>query len=164
MIRIRHFRRTAKSSRTALTEYTSCPLSEGNAHSWLEAASGHRFSPDGTRTAYWTGERTFRPAKIYIVASAGGNPMQFQPDFHYAAFPIWSPDGRYIVFVGSRGRDRQGEIQHGRLGFGGSRRLREVPPCVRRHARRLRGKGCGLRKARIRIAGSYRMDGPSRGI
>lgn len=62
-----------------------------------------RFSPDGSRIAYWTGERTFRTAKIYIVASAGGNPVQFQPEFRYAAYPIWSPDGRHVVFVGSKG-------------------------------------------------------------
>lgn len=71
----------------------------------LLARGGYRprFSPDGARIAYWTGERTFRMAKIYIVPSAGGNPVQLQPEFRYAAFPIWSPDGRYIVFVGSKG-------------------------------------------------------------
>jgi Tol biopolymer transport system component len=61
-----------------------------------------RFSPDGTHIAYWTGERMFRAAKIFIVSASGGNPVPFIPDFPYAAYPIWSPDGRYIAFVGTR--------------------------------------------------------------
>jgi len=70
----------------------------------LLARGGYRprFSPDGARIAYWTGERTFRAAKIFIVSSRGGDPVPFMPDFHYAAYPIWSPDGSHIAFVGSR--------------------------------------------------------------
>jgi Tol biopolymer transport system component len=72
----------------------------------LLARGGYRprFSPDGTRIAYWTGERMFRAAKIFIVPTSGGNSVPFAPDFPYAAYPIWSPDGRYIAFVGSRSR------------------------------------------------------------
>ncbi len=61
-----------------------------------------RFSPDGTCLAYWTGERTFRSAKVFTIALNGGTPVQLQPDFPYAAFPVWSPDGKNIVFVGAR--------------------------------------------------------------
>ncbi len=72
----------------------------------LLARGGYRprFSPDGTRIAYWTGERSIRTAKIFLVPSNGGNSVQFQPAFRYAAYPIWSPDGRRIAFVGSKGR------------------------------------------------------------
>jgi Tol biopolymer transport system component len=71
----------------------------------LLARGGYRprYSPDGTRVAYWTGGRTFRSSKIFIVPSIGGSAVQFAPEFRYAAYPIWSPDGRRIAFVGSKG-------------------------------------------------------------
>jgi Tol biopolymer transport system component len=71
--------------------------------STLLAEGGYRprFSPDGARVAYWTGERGYGTAKVFIVPSAGGSPLQVQPDFAYAAFPVWSPDGRYVAFVAS---------------------------------------------------------------
>jgi eukaryotic-like serine/threonine-protein kinase len=70
----------------------------------LLARGGYRpeFSPDGTAVAYWTGERTWRAAKIFVVPAAGGSAVPFQPGFRYAAFPIWSPDGQHIAFVGIR--------------------------------------------------------------
>lgn len=72
--------------------------------STLLAEGGYRprFSPDGARVAYWTGARMYGKAKVFIVPSAGGNPVQIQPEFAYAAFPVWSPDGRHILFVGSK--------------------------------------------------------------
>ena len=76
----------------------------------LLARGGYRpqFSPDGTRIVYWTGQRMFRSAHVYLVPSAGGNPVAVQPDFRYAAYPVWAQDGRHIAFIGSRdpkGRD-----------------------------------------------------------
>jgi len=40
-------------------------------------------------------------ARIYVVAAAGGTPSQIQPDFVAAAYPIWSPDGKHLLFLGN---------------------------------------------------------------
>jgi Tol biopolymer transport system component len=61
-----------------------------------------RFSPDGTRLAYWTGERNFRTAKVFVVPRSGGDPVQVAPELSYAAYPIWSPDGTHVLFVGAQ--------------------------------------------------------------
>ncbi|WP_321474718.1 hypothetical protein [uncultured Paludibaculum sp.] len=71
----------------------------------LLAKAGYRprFSPDGSRVVYWTGDRLFRMGKIFVVPAHGGAPVPFQADFAYAGYPLWSPDGLHIAFVGSRG-------------------------------------------------------------
>jgi Tol biopolymer transport system component len=70
----------------------------------LLVRDGHRprFSPDGRLVAYWTGDRSLRVAQIFVVPSTGGTPVQLVPEFRYAAFPVWSPDGHHIAFVGSK--------------------------------------------------------------
>ena len=71
--------------------------------STLLARGGYRprFSADGSRLAFWTGERTFRTAKVFVIPVKGGTPLQIAPGLRYGAFPIWSPDGRHVVFVGA---------------------------------------------------------------
>ncbi|MBI4902082.1 MAG: PD40 domain-containing protein [Acidobacteria bacterium] len=61
-----------------------------------------RFSPDGSRIAYWTGERMFRTARTFVIALAHGTPSRLQPDFPYAAYPVWAPDGEHLLFVGNQ--------------------------------------------------------------
>ena len=66
-----------------------------------------RFSPDGKEIAYWVGtpgSDIWAPgdSKTYVVASTGGVPRQLQADFAAACFPVWSPNGRHILFLGNR--------------------------------------------------------------
>jgi Tol biopolymer transport system component len=65
------------------------------------------FSPDGNWIAYWVGGiggaslNVRDSARIYVVASAGGVSRQLQPDFVAAAYPVWSPDGDHLLFLGN---------------------------------------------------------------
>lgn len=66
-----------------------------------------RFSPDGSRIAYWQRDETWGPGRIYTVPSTGGIPTQLVPDFADAHYPVWSPDGSEVLFCGTRNSDRE---------------------------------------------------------
>jgi tRNA A-37 threonylcarbamoyl transferase component Bud32 len=61
-----------------------------------------RFSPVGRQLVYWTGDRDpARPsAEFYILDLKGGEPRRLAPTFADARNPIWSSDGRQILFEG----------------------------------------------------------------
>ncbi len=71
-----------------------------------------RFSPDGSTIAYVIASALVRTGKMYLIDAKGGAPRPFQPAFSMARFgppwhspPVWSPDGRYILFDGIRDGD-----------------------------------------------------------
>ena len=75
------------------------------------AIGGHdpQFSPDGTQVAYWTGlggNTRFATGRFFIIPTAGGTPVEIVPGFGDARLPIWSPDGKWILFLGSRDLER----------------------------------------------------------
>ena len=72
---------------------------------------GPRFSPDGRWLAYYVGAGGGRATKIYLVRSTGGPPRELKTQIPWAAVPIWSPDSRHILFVGSM--DPYGPAQGG---------------------------------------------------
>ena len=63
-----------------------------------------RFSTDGRRIVYWIGEPSYSApsGKVYVVPATGGKPVQVQPGFADARYPIWTPDGKHILFEGTR--------------------------------------------------------------
>jgi Tol biopolymer transport system component len=71
----------------------------------LVAAGGFspRFSPDGLWIAYGVTEQT--GARIYVAPAAGGPATPLTAGFYRAQAPIWSPDGRRLLFWGHRHRD-----------------------------------------------------------
>ena len=65
-----------------------------------------QFSPDGQSVAYWTGyvggSLTPGSAQVYIVPIRSGEPPR-QLNFPAAAYPVWSPRGDRLLFLGREG-------------------------------------------------------------
>lgn len=61
-----------------------------------------RFSPDGRWLVYWVGEEgVFSRNKVYVVPAQGGEPRQIAATFLSAYYPLWSPDSKYVLFLGA---------------------------------------------------------------
>jgi eukaryotic-like serine/threonine-protein kinase len=65
-----------------------------------------RYSPDGRFVAYWTGPFVGFPTvpgayRTFVVAASGGAPREIA-GFTGARFPIWSPDGKWLLVVASQ--------------------------------------------------------------
>ncbi len=63
-----------------------------------------RFSPDGASISFSreetdTANQFYR--RIYVVPAAGGPAQRVEVNLARAQAPLWSPDGRYLLFVGS---------------------------------------------------------------
>ncbi|HEY1339933.1 MAG TPA: hypothetical protein VGF59_20615, partial [Bryobacteraceae bacterium] len=65
-----------------------------------------RFSPDGAWILYWVRDEIWSPSKIYVAPAQGGASRQLRPDFADAHYPVWSPDGKAVLFCGTRNPDR----------------------------------------------------------
>ncbi len=67
------------------------------------------FSPDGSTISYLVRNAFTGRAKMFLVPAAGGPGRRFQPEFEVPpagpafSLPMWSPEGRHILFEGARG-------------------------------------------------------------
>ncbi|MCJ7679281.1 MAG: serine/threonine-protein kinase, partial [Candidatus Aminicenantes bacterium] len=71
-----------------------------------------KFSPDGTQIAYVDLPASMNPElfKIHLISSNGGTPRPFVPEFcvgyaNQGVGPVWSPDGKHLIFSGRRSDD-----------------------------------------------------------
>lgn len=85
------------------------PTLGGQPRRLIERSRFATFSPDGSRIAFMRDQAWSRYGlfPMYVVAAEGGEPRPFQPEFGTfdapgGVGPIWSPDGRHIVFKGAR--------------------------------------------------------------
>jgi Tol biopolymer transport system component len=74
----------------------------GQAHRIARQGHHPRYSPAGDQIAYSVGEGGQAAGQMFVVAASGGEPRQLQPEFYEAYHPIWSPDGKHLLFFGWR--------------------------------------------------------------
>jgi len=66
------------------------------------------FSPDGLQIVYAVGAPgvgaafSFGASGIYTIPVTGGEARRLAPDFAVGLHPVWAPDGRHVVFLGTR--------------------------------------------------------------
>jgi Tol biopolymer transport system component len=81
------------------------PALGGQPRLWAPKGRRPRFSPDGTRIAYYTGEESFVASAIptdmamFVGPVAGGGHTRIAADFVVAIQPVWLPGDR-LVFRG----------------------------------------------------------------
>ena len=78
------------------------PTLGGQANFLASGGRRPRFSPDGRLVAFYTGPQgSYSGTQLYVVPSVGGEPRRLQTEFVAAASPIWTPDGKHLLFVGT---------------------------------------------------------------
>jgi len=78
-------------------------------------ARSPRFSPDGRLISYWTGFPASAIAgdvpgalgSIFIVPVDGRPPREISTQLASARYPIWSPEGEHLLFLGEEDTDRK---------------------------------------------------------
>lgn len=66
-----------------------------------------KYSPDGTQVAFWIGDTSVAQTvpgngTVWVIPSAGGQPVRIGSEFSTVRSPIWSPDGRHLLVIGYR--------------------------------------------------------------
>jgi len=80
----------------------------------VPALSNQQLSPDGSSITYELAEADWQQNKqithIWRQDVAGGDPVQLTNGTEGEADARWSPDGRFVAFLGKRGDDEETQI------------------------------------------------------
>jgi Tol biopolymer transport system component/tRNA A-37 threonylcarbamoyl transferase component Bud32 len=93
-------------------------VDEGKPRKIAEAYEAHSlsWSPNGSKIAYVSGNQSFlfgrptlgniAPCSIWVVSIEKGAPVQLTDNRYLNVSPVWTPDGRNILFVTNQGGSR----------------------------------------------------------
>ncbi|MEJ2678382.1 MAG: S9 family peptidase, partial [Gemmatimonadota bacterium] len=100
----------------------------------IARVSDPQVSPDGQWVAYTVSRTSLKDEKsesrIWMVPAAGGAPLPMTLADQSAGRPRWSPDGRYLSFLASRGKDAKTQVWLLDRRGGEAQQLTDVPQGV----------------------------------
>jgi len=81
------------------------PAFGGQARLLARGGKSPRYSPDGSQVSYWVGTPAVDlwvpgGGAVWVIPVAGGPPRRVAPNLTNARWPIWSPDGKRLLFNG----------------------------------------------------------------
>jgi serine/threonine protein kinase/Tol biopolymer transport system component len=87
------------------------PALGGQERLLVRGGQSPRFSPDGNFLAYTVNTAlTLSESGIYLLPVSGGAPRQLASDVPWAWGPLFSPDGKYVLFSGGPSSNATSEI------------------------------------------------------
>lgn len=75
------------------------PALGGTAQRLADGGQRPQFSPDGSKIAYWIGPDD-HTGEMFVFDLATSTTRRLRQDFAAAVHPVWSPDGKSILFLG----------------------------------------------------------------
>ncbi len=84
------------------------PTFGGDERSLVRGGVSPEFSPDGKWVAYTIGSH-LSDSTAFLVPVAGGEPKPLAPEVPWTAYPVFSPDGRHVMFTGAPGSNSPAE-------------------------------------------------------
>lgn len=99
------FERNGREIWTARADGSEARRVEGVPVPWYRGRLDPAFSPDGSLIVYFMPELGPN-GDLWIVPAGGGTPRQLTRDVTEAGGPVWTLDGRFIIFSSMRGGSR----------------------------------------------------------
>jgi serine/threonine protein kinase/Tol biopolymer transport system component len=99
------FERNGREIWTARADGSGAKRVDGVPVPWYSGGLDPAFSPDTLSIVFFL--RELGPmGDLWVIPSGGGTPRQLTHDLTEASGPIWTPDGRFIIFSSMRGGSR----------------------------------------------------------